>query len=176
MMAMATMRKLGVVHKEVGGHLIPYNLQSPCVRKLEVIWPDVCALPRGSLWFDRTVIQWVHAICRIELFWQLKIQIRIMTARSYSLVTEAIVEKKHLMEFKNLFFNVIYLWVWTQVKNGPMQNLLPAFLLRFHISVLKNAKTGQLSSERLCQIWADNLTKFQMVVSPPFAPQQQAWK
>ena len=55
-----------------------------------------------------------------------------------------------------------------------MQNLLPAFLLRFHISVLKNAKTGQLSSERLCQIWADNLTKFQMVVSPPFAPQQQA--
>ena len=54
-----------------------------------------------------------------------------------------------------------------------MQNLLPAFLLRFHISVLKNAKTGQLSSERLCQIWADNLTKFQMVVSPPFAPQQQ---
>ena len=31
------MRKLEVVHKEVGGCLISYNLQLACVRKLEVI-------------------------------------------------------------------------------------------------------------------------------------------
>ena len=37
MMTMATMRKFEVVHKEVGGFLISYNLQLNCVRKLEVI-------------------------------------------------------------------------------------------------------------------------------------------
>ena len=31
------MKKLEVVHKEVGGCLISYNLQLACVRKLEVI-------------------------------------------------------------------------------------------------------------------------------------------
>ena len=29
------------LHKKVGGCLISYNLQFACVRKLEVIWPDV---------------------------------------------------------------------------------------------------------------------------------------
>ena len=43
-------RKLEVVHKEVGGCLISYNLQLACIRKLEVIWPDACSLPRRWLW------------------------------------------------------------------------------------------------------------------------------
>ena len=43
-------RKLVVVQKQVGGCLIPYNLQLACARKLKVIWPDVCALLRRSLW------------------------------------------------------------------------------------------------------------------------------
>ena len=56
MVTMATMevagymRKLEVVHKEVGGCLISYILQLACVRKLEVIWPDARALPRQPLW------------------------------------------------------------------------------------------------------------------------------
>ena len=33
----------------VGGCLISYNLQLACVRKLEVIWLNMCALPRRSL-------------------------------------------------------------------------------------------------------------------------------
>jgi len=50
MMTLVTVRKLEVVHKEVGGRLISYNLQLSCVRKLEVVWPDVRTLPRRSLW------------------------------------------------------------------------------------------------------------------------------
>ena len=33
-------RKLEIVHKEVGGCLISYNLQLACVRKLEVSGPN----------------------------------------------------------------------------------------------------------------------------------------
>ena len=36
MMTMTTIMNLEVVHKEVGGCLISYNLQLACVRKLEV--------------------------------------------------------------------------------------------------------------------------------------------
>ena len=43
------MRKLEVIHKEVGGCLISYNLRLASVRKLEVILPDLHALPRRSL-------------------------------------------------------------------------------------------------------------------------------
>ena len=43
------MSKLEVVHKEVGGCLISYNIQLACVKKLEVIWPVACSLPRRSL-------------------------------------------------------------------------------------------------------------------------------
>ena len=42
--------KLEVVNKQVGGYLIPYNLQPPCVRKLEVIGPNARTLPRRFLW------------------------------------------------------------------------------------------------------------------------------
>ena len=38
------MRKLEVIHKQVVGYLIPYKLQLACVRKAEVILPDVRAL------------------------------------------------------------------------------------------------------------------------------------
>ena len=37
MMSIVFVRKLKVVHKQVEGFLIPYNLQPPSVRKLEVI-------------------------------------------------------------------------------------------------------------------------------------------
>ena len=37
MMTIVFGRKLEVVHTQVGGYLIPYNLQLACVRKLEVI-------------------------------------------------------------------------------------------------------------------------------------------
>ena len=40
MMTIVFVRKMEVVHKQAGGYLIPYNLQPPSVRKLEVIWPD----------------------------------------------------------------------------------------------------------------------------------------
>ena len=30
-------RELEVVHKQVGGYLIPYKFQPPCVRELEVL-------------------------------------------------------------------------------------------------------------------------------------------
>ena len=43
------MRMLEVVHKEVGGCLISYNLRLACVRKLEVIQSDVRAFLRHSL-------------------------------------------------------------------------------------------------------------------------------
>ena len=52
-------RKLEVVHKQVGGCLISYEFQLACtyflsifflIRKLEVIWPDGRTLPRRSLW------------------------------------------------------------------------------------------------------------------------------
>ena len=50
LMSIVFVSKLEVVHKQVGGYLIPYNLQPPCVRMLEVIWPNAGALPRRSLW------------------------------------------------------------------------------------------------------------------------------
>ena len=40
LMTIKFVRKLEVVHKEVGGCLISYNLQLACVMMLEVIWPD----------------------------------------------------------------------------------------------------------------------------------------
>ena len=77
MMIMVTMRKLEVVHKEVGGCLVSYNLQPACVRGLEVIWPDARALPCRSL----ILIFMSHSLtsCKdyvvsqvgIELLWQL---------------------------------------------------------------------------------------------------------
>ena len=68
------MKKLEAVRKEVGGCLISYNLQHACVRKLEVIWPDACALLRRSLWMMNAELltQWVTYV-GIELLWQLKI-------------------------------------------------------------------------------------------------------
>ena len=50
------MRRLAVVHKEVGGGLISHNLQLACIRKLE----------------DQTVSQCLTNV-GIELLWQLKI-------------------------------------------------------------------------------------------------------
>ena len=41
MMSIMFVRKLEVVHKQVGGYLIPYNIQLACVRKLMVIWPNL---------------------------------------------------------------------------------------------------------------------------------------
>ena len=43
------MRMLEVVHKEVGGCLMSYNLRLACARKLEVIQSDVRAFLRHSL-------------------------------------------------------------------------------------------------------------------------------
>ena len=71
-MTMVTMRKLEVVHKEVWGCLISYNLQVACVRKLEVIWPDARSLLRRSLWMMNhySLTQSVPYV-GIELLWQL---------------------------------------------------------------------------------------------------------
>ena len=72
-MSMATMRKLEVVHKKVGGCLISFNLQLASVRKFEAIWPDARTLPGQSLWMmnHEWMTQWVPCV-GIELLWQLK--------------------------------------------------------------------------------------------------------
>ena len=69
------MTKLKVVHKEVGGCLISYNLQLACVKMLEVIWPDAhCHVNRLN--WQSLVTQSVSQSVRyvgIELLRQLKI-------------------------------------------------------------------------------------------------------
>ena len=49
-------RELEVVYKQVGIYLISYNLQLACVRKLEVIWPDMlqCRVDR----IEWSLTQW----------------------------------------------------------------------------------------------------------------------
>ena len=53
-------RKLEVVHKQVGDRLIPYDLQIACVRKLEVIC-QMCAHCR----IDHS--EWQHGELLIQL-------------------------------------------------------------------------------------------------------------
>ena len=70
MMTIVFVVKLEVVSKQVGGYLIPYSLQPPCVRKLEVIGPDARALPRRLL----KLITITHSVTYvgIKLLGQLK--------------------------------------------------------------------------------------------------------
>ena len=44
------MRKLEVVHKQVGGCLISENLWLACLRKLEVVWFEYCEKYGGYVW------------------------------------------------------------------------------------------------------------------------------
>ena len=50
--------------------VLSYNLQLACISKLEVIWPDACALPRRLLWIDNDKL--LSDNVGIELLWQLK--------------------------------------------------------------------------------------------------------
>ena len=77
MMTISTMlsivfgRKLEVLHKEVGGCLISYNLQLACVRMLDVIWPDAhCRVDRSD---RKTSLSQSLTHSRRELLGQLEI-------------------------------------------------------------------------------------------------------
>ena len=60
-------RKLKVVHKEVGGCLIRYNLQLACEGKLEII----CIALNDESLITHSVTQYVRYVGK-ELLWQLK--------------------------------------------------------------------------------------------------------
>ena len=79
------MRKLGVVHKEVGGHLIPYNLQPPCVRKLGCYLTKYARIAALIALNDESLVtQSVCYLCRYRAVLAAKIKIkkcRIASAR-----------------------------------------------------------------------------------------------
>ena len=61
-------------HVEMEGYMRKLEWRLYNTRKLEVIWPDACALPCRSLWMmnHEWMIQWVPYV-GVELLWQLKI-------------------------------------------------------------------------------------------------------
>ena len=80
LMAIAFVGKLEVVHKEVEGCLISYNLQLACIRKLEVIWPLVsdqmwahCCVDCSNRLIIIHSVSDSHCIVGIDLLGQLKI-------------------------------------------------------------------------------------------------------
>ena len=74
-------RLLEVVHKQVGGCLISYNLQLACVRKLEFIWPDVCLLRSLSIING----EWISAQCLTRLGLELLGQLKTILNQSWIL-------------------------------------------------------------------------------------------